>query len=358
VSRSSTSNSDLARAGGPPRALLLALVLLGAVELGFRLADPREMIAYELGEQEYHAVKLWAERIGSPELAVIGSSRAREAIDAPALAERLGARLGRRVSVGNFACAGGTAEESQAVLDHLLRQPVRPAQVVYGVTLRQLWGQGLEFSRAAIFWRLADWWRAYDAYVGRVDASLPTVLRGGLERISAAFAYRRRVRQVLAEWLLGLPRRPTPLAGQATEWQQRVPDLSLLGERIDDRRVAWYVGRLLRGGRYPLDPDKVEALRRTLRAARGGGVELVVVELPLAAILLRHLPAGVVEQAMDQIAAVCAQEGVRFVRLTELGQRFEDADFLDQSHLNRRGAGRLSMALADRVLVPRMATSR
>lgn len=352
MSRSSTSSSEPVRLSGAPWAFLSALAIVAAVECGAHWIDPVELIPYELGQVEYQAVRLSADYLGVADVAVIGSSRAREGLVAPVLSATLKRESGRNLSVANYACAGATAEESLATLRRLLtdRQDIR--LVVYGVSPRQLWGYELKYSQAALMWSWSDWWREVEVHGRDAWRYWPDVLRGQMSRYLRSLAFRARVREWTEELIQGRGPWPTPVTGALSQWQFRGPEMAMIGNRVGDARVKWYVKQLLKDGRYPFGQVKLQKMEELLRTCRQAGVPLVMVEMPLAKILHKHLPEGTYQHYLEQVRGLARRENIPFIETDRLGIDLSNREFLDQSHLNLLGATRISRALATQVLAP------
>ncbi|HOX43911.1 MAG TPA: hypothetical protein PK668_09935 [Myxococcota bacterium] len=349
---SSTSSSEPRPRRRWPWALGAAALALLLLELGVRLLPEQAVLPYEPGEVEYAAVEAHLRLAGPAEVVVLGSSRAREALSVPLLGELLGEALGRAPRVESYAVGGATAVEVEAILGMLLRRG-RPRLIVYGLSPRQLWGEPT-YAQAARFWDLDDWRADWQAHGPAALGRLPELVRGGLRAVSRLFLCRERAAEAVRE-LFGAPRLRNPVLGGPSEWHQRGPTLAMLGREVSEARVRWYVSQLLQDGRYPFSQAKREALARVLARCRAAGVELVLVELPLADVLWRFKPAGTRETFLRVVGEEAARAGLPFVRLDELGLALGPDEFLDQSHLNLRGAERLTRALAERALLPRLA---
>ncbi len=142
------------------------------------------------------------------------------------------------------------------------------------------------------------------------------------------------------------------MRGELTRWQQYYSDRSLVNCPVSSVRVRAYINRLLRDGRYPLSKRAVEHLDSTIKLCREKGVEILFFELPISTILRDHLPPGVVDRAREMIRQVCDANAVHFHTIEGLGLSFTDADFAEQSHLNYKGALKLTRSLAQTAVIP------
>ena len=368
--RSSTSSSK--RAGGRPAAglpwaLLLALVLVGGVELVFRSVEHRTMISNMYGVAEYHAVRNYAEFEGPADVAFVGSSRTKEGIVVPAVREALAEAGLPGMRVSNYSCAGARADEVRAAVDHLLDRG-RPQLLLLGVTTRMLLGEEPRLERSAIYWTRSQWQSrlAGDGDVWRVA---PIVARNELGNASALVRFRNRptgffddawiaARQrqrgqsafTLAEVLRG-DVTPSSIAGAITRRQRDEGDVSLVNRPISDERVRGYVDRLLIDGEYVLGEHREAELRAVFERCRAEGVPVVAFEVPISHLLEAHLPPGTQAEFLRRMASLCDSQGVPFVRYE--GPRGDEL-FAEQSHLNRGGAEILSRSLVENVILPHL----
>ncbi|MGC4030881.1 MAG: hypothetical protein QM754_03915 [Tepidisphaeraceae bacterium] len=149
---SSTSNSDAAPAAatpvahGPrpqprfgfPWAVVLALLVVAGVEVYLHTFPKMKLIAYASDEGQYHAVRDTVDAIGPAEVALIGSSQMREGVTMPLLIAETEKRLGRRVTLSNYAVRGARLDGFDAIVQFLQRQPVPPKLIIVGVSQRDL----------------------------------------------------------------------------------------------------------------------------------------------------------------------------------------------------------------------------
>lgn len=366
ASSSSTSSS---RSGGPARlpvAFLVALAVILAVETLLRLSDVRALIPYAWGIEEYDSSAIRLREYDAPHLLVIGSSRARESLDLPTLAPALEAGLGRSLSIGNHALSGARAAEAKAVLQLALRKG-KPELVLLGVSPRLLQGRRQFLDRQARFWSCAQIWQARSL----PDAPALTTIAartqlGGLIR---TLRYRDRLSGALDAALTVLQRTEglgsalrtlhlepleSPQAGGRTLFQQETPYASLATRPVPDTWIAAALERVIEDGEYELTAERADTLRAIFTLCREAEVDLLMFEIPMSRDLVRLLPMGTMEVFRHALRGLAAEQGVSLVELSELGVIFDDADFYEPSHLNRVGAQKLSRALAEQVLLPRL----
>lgn len=364
--RSSTfSSEERPLPTGPPWALGLALVLLAIVELALRQIPVSDLIPYDNGATEYHAVARFLETVGPAEISVIGSSRAREAIVASEVSRLCQARLGRSVSVANYACSGARATENEALVEFLLARG-QPKLLLYGVSPRQLLERDEPREQFALFWDWPAWWRHYRQDPQQIGKLLPVVIRNTVGQWYRTLRYRRKAAVVVHDLLIALRAGdvssrtlrdlaagrylPSPPNGQRSRWHASRPDLSLVQREVSEERVRLYVQRLLYDGKYFIEGTQPQRVQHIISMCNQAGVKLALVEVPLNDLLLRHLPPGAHSVFRATMRSLADAGGVTFVASDEFDVEFTDHEFLDQSHLNYRGALRYTQALFDRVI--------
>lgn len=364
---SSTSSFENNRVPpGVPKAFLLSLVFIAIVELCIRFAGPSRMNPYEVGDHEYDAVAAWLAEVGPAEVSILGTSREREALALPILRTSLEKELGRPISVGNYGLAGARAPEIEAAANDLLQRG-KPALVMYGIQPRTLLGQSENPTRMAMFWSFDDYQRRRALEPDRYADVLPTVFRHEMGEFYRTLRYRARISAMVREVyeILTRPKAarkvkdaatfepiPSGVVGDLTFFQQYQPNTSLETRHISDEHVENYVRSVMENGRYELTPRKIDQFRRTIQTIQQAGVSVVIFEVPLCQLLKRHLPPGTMDTFYRVVQEVAKETNVRFVTAAELDFEPSDAEMLEQSHLNLKGATRLTERLTERVIVP------
>ncbi|MDF1700407.1 MAG: hypothetical protein P1V36_04540 [Planctomycetota bacterium] len=166
-------------------------------------------------------------------------------------------------------------------------------------------------------------------------------------------------RRRLGDVLLGRHRFeavPSPLAGDLTDFQRETPDTSLLTRPLGDAWIEAHLERVREDGVYAFSAQRVAAVRGMLAACRRAQVAVVLFEVPVSRVWQRSLPMASMEIFQQGVSALAEEEGVPYWSTQALGLAFGPEDFLEPSHLNRRGARRLTAALAARL--PLSAASR
>lgn len=336
--RSSTSGSDRARA---PWALVVTVLLVLAVEVVLRQVDFDRVTPYAWGLGEYDASALRLRTQGCPDVLVLGTSRTREALDLPHLKAALALRGARDLSIGNHALSGARAGEAAAVLDLALRRG-RPRLVLIGLDPRLFQGTRDHADRQARFAPLSDVLTGSDPRT-TAHAHLGSWLRtyGGRRRLRDALLGRHGFEPV-----------PSPLSGDATDFQRTTPDTSLVTRPVAEAWIEAHLARIEENGEYALSTKRVAAVRRMIDACRRARVPVALFEVPVSRVWQRYLPIATMEILQEGVAALAKEEAVLFFSLEDLGVDVGPEDFLEPSHLNRRGARQLTAALAARLPLP------
>ena len=339
---------------GFPWAFVLALLILLGVDVGLRFINPKRVIAYEPGVQEYHAVRTYIDTLGPAEVAFVGSSQTREGILAGEVRRIIESSGAGSVEVANYGVAGMRPDGVDQVV-HRITRDRRPRQIIlYGVSPRDLRCKARDWPRLAAFWSVSDWYENYDANPQQIGRLLPDVIRKDLSRVSRTLAYRESLRQHLTRWITGQePWRPYVFGEALTPRHQM--KISLDRRRILESALLAYLANdgLNRRGERPSDRIVTDALERLVSRCRGAGVELVFYELPVAEMLLERLPEGLYADYLRKMRRLSRADGVRFVPLKELQLEFDRSEFHDFTHLNQKGAAKLSKAIAEQLLIPR-----
>ena len=149
----------------------------------------------------------------------------------------------------------------------------------------------------------------------------------------------------------GLTRRDTPrspMRGDLTVWQRTMPSIS---RNVAAEHVRRYVDSLWIPGEWSMERQERE-LGAILTHCREAGVPLALFEVPTAPILRAHLPKGAYRRYRVAVARAAEAHGVPFLSVEDLGLELTHRDFREQSHLNQRGATKLTRAVAERVVLP------
>lgn len=359
---SSTSSFER-RVGGRP-ALLAAACLLLVFEIIARRWRPDGTIPYAIGSTEYFALDPELEAFGAKEVSIVGDSRSREAILAPALSVAMTRK--RTPEVANYSMSGALAEDTSGVVVHLLRAKPRPRLIVYGVSSRILsaWKER-ETPYSQFFWRVSDWWRSRKIRGSSTDRYLPQTLQNELAVRSRLFRLREEIYDAVHApvgrhdvfWKLHqLSNRndtypETPMRG-GLPMMKTGPQRNQ-SEVPTPKAVREYLGKESQEPEWPHTYQ--EAFVDVIASAcREAGVPLVLVEVPTSPALRAELPPRAYPGFYEVFDRVSRQYDVPFIRLSSLGIPFDAREFAEVSHLNLKGAQRYTKALAEKLapLVP------
>jgi hypothetical protein len=339
---------------GPPWGLAIAVGLLLVLEGVLRLANPRGVLPASLDrELAYRAVVPELLGFGAPDVAIVGSSRARRAVLSPRLRAAL-AVGGSRPTVGNFALGGAEAEEMEGAVRRLLEANPRPSLLVWALSPREFEPRSRRPARqTAYLWRIPDWARARKAIGSDADAFLPDAVRNEAARHSFVVRYRFAMRDLLEDppkrvghairAVFTGKRGETTLHGGIDGKLRGKGKNSVLA--FDRARVEEFIGDAYAAPDWPKNYQG-EHFRAALGAARSAGVPLLVVELPLHPVLVSALPPGTIERYRSFVAEAARQNGASFVTTDRLDLDLELTDFHEHSHVNLRGAEKYTAALA------------
>jgi hypothetical protein len=316
-------------------------------------------LPYRLEVTEYRALIPELQAYGAAPLSVVGSSRAREGVASGELERRL-AQHGTRIEVANYALASAQAEENEIVVERLLELDPPPKLIVYAFTARQLaTKKSTPSDKVGYLWRVSDWWDARRRVGSSADALLPRALRNELRARSHLFRLREEVLEALQqptptkikEQLAKMVRKretmpPSPMRGDLTPWQRgKKANRSI---RVSHARVRRYLKNRYREPEWPWTYQAAH-LERLAERCEAAGVPLVFAELPMSPALAKELPDGTRSGTLEVMSEIAGRHGATVVEVSDLGVRFTQKDFREQSHLNRRGARKYSHALADQL---------
>ncbi|RMF84789.1 MAG: hypothetical protein D6744_02460 [Planctomycetota bacterium] len=337
-----------------PWALLGALVIVGAVEVGARRLDPMDWIPYEWkGPLWYTAVREHLEFIGPAEVAFMGSSRTREAFVVPLLRKEVPKAIGRPITIVNYGAPGCNADEAEAIVRVMARQPHPPKYLFYGITPYQL--ADLEYDVQGVpVWSLAHWWQRLREPNPHPEVfeRWPFVVRNEIEDRYRTFAYREMIPLRVWEATTKFRLPSCPLKGEYSKHQQLTPKRSLVNTPQSAQHIKRYISSRLRRGKYVMGGPQMGALRRVMERCRAAGIQLILVELPQSEALRAQLPLDTMRRFYSLVAPLASEYDVPFLRVRQFGIDFGLAEFREMSHLNLAGARRFTSIMIRDVIVP------
>lgn len=339
---------------GPPWGLVIAIGLLLVLETALRVKNPRGVLPASMDrELAYRQVVPELLGYGAPDVAIIGSSRARRAVLAPQLRSALGTKRSRPL-VGNFALGGAEAEEVESAIRRLLEASPRPRLVVWAISPREFEPRARRpVLQVGYLWRVADWARARRTLGSAADALLPDALRNEAARHSLVIRYRFAIRDLMEDpsrrWGPELAnifagKRQNATVHGAIDPKHRGKDKYGVLD-VDRERIEQFIGDKYTAPDWPQN-YQAEHFHAALSAARAAGVPLLLVELPLHPLLESTLPPGTLPRFRSFVSKAAQDHGATFVTLDKLELELVTDDFHEHSHVNLRGAEKYTTAIA------------
>lgn len=340
-----------------PWGLAIAAVLLALVEIALRLVNPPGVLPVEFteGSLAYRSLVPELEAFGSPQVAVVGSSRARRGVLAPMLAKSL-RRHGLDADVKNFSLGGARAEEIDVVIRRIAETSPPAKLILWAITPFELETRDERPSQSVRYlWRASDWLAARRDLGEKADAHLPEALRNEAARHSYVVRYRFSIRHLLAgkttddlwrRFANVLSPDRTELSPQqggiASVMRGRRRNVSL---KLNPERVRRYVGDEYNEIDWPHN-YQAEYFERAVRLCKRLGISLLVIEMPTHKMLEQAMPKNSIARFRRYLQGVSAKQHVPFISVPELKTHFRRRDFREQSHLNYRGAKKYTKAIA------------
>lgn len=349
---SSERSLDADRAARSSVALTLLVVLgvLLACEVALRATGWPKEVPYELGGEEYNAVAGVMNRNDLPDVMIVGSSRAREAVALPMLQELLSTRAGRPIRVGSCATSGALASDVDAIVSRALRTRKPPRIILYGIAERDLNLSSPMFDQATRFWDFDDWRDASSAGLKRTLPELATVVRNEAGRHLRILGEREQIRLTLRQRLTRsfLGARDTLLYGKLTDWQKGSPRRSLATRPARKDRIDQNV-RSFQRNVYP-NGNLRDCLERLIARCEETRTQLVLFEVPPSRVIRRALPKEVNPRFLQTVTELTEDKrNVKFLTATQLELYFNDRHYREMAHLNLNGATLLTQKLTDAI---------
>lgn len=339
----------------PPWGLAIACGIVLFVEGLLRVTNPSGLLPEVAGrELEYRSYLTELAALPPHDVAILGSSRAANGVVASQLAALLQPSAPAKVNATSI--SGARAEETLYAMERARDASRLPRVWLWALTPLELGGRLKRPSlQATCLWRLPDWWRERSELHAEADHYLPAVLLNELARISRVV----RTRFVLEPNVVdavGPDTWRTIRAGFAPDdrgpsFMQGALHRNHLGNRrftsraVTRNGAVQYRDNALRGD-SPLDPFQARHLELAARTAADAGVRLIFLEMPTSPRFEAVLPHGTMQAFRDLVTRVARRHGFRFVTRKDLKVDFVTDDFRDQTHLNFRGATKLTTAAA------------
>jgi hypothetical protein len=342
-----------------PYGLFAAVGLLLALELVLRILNPDGILAGATDdERAYRGVVPELLAFGAPDVAIVGSSRARRGVNSPELQAALGTRK-KPTRVANFALDGARAEETEITIRRIVEVAKRPRLIVWPISPYDLGGiRRTPGDTVRFLWRPVDWLRVRRKVGSDADRHLPDSIRNEVSRYSWLVRYRPIVRDLiegsqrrpqlrfLSELIRG-DRDPTPLHGAT--FPKHLQGGGSASRDVSLERVRSYLGGAFTERGWPRNHQAInlENAAKTLKRER---IPLLFVELPSHPLLEEAMPPGTSKKFRQLVTEVAARHGTKFVTLADLGVEFEPSDFYEQSHVNYAGAKKYTKAITPAVV--------
>jgi hypothetical protein len=332
-----------------PWGLIGAIFILLCVEAGVRQMQPLEMIPNERGIINYRAVRLTMQAGLAPEIIFAGSSRMQMGILPEAFRERFSDRLGRDVTVGNFAVGGSRANENVPMLEYLARQEQKPRLVIYGVTMDQVRGDEIFSERAAIYCDFQDWLRYREDSPEQTAPYMSDVIRNEIGNVYHTFRYRGLAIVKLRELARG-ERLPMPFLGDSVAEHLKKSNKQL----VDSLEIREDVRKHLRevhmkNGEYNFNELLLKRIDRGIAKCKAAGIEVILVEAPNSPIFNEELPPGAFERFHKEFEKIAENNEIDFLTLDELEVAFGTPEFRDPVHLATDAAREFTLAIAHKL---------
>jgi hypothetical protein len=343
------------RPGGWRRYRVVLYLLLGLLAVDVVVATQRRV--WRAYDPDEYRERLRNCRRRPHDLVLVGGSLVSEGLDPAALR---GLRWhGREVEHPyNLGLPGGTTSEVWHAVEHGLAAP--PRLLVYGITASDLNDHRDEPQgpRQLMDWHDLPRWVRYRPEAA--DWAPRQFLWERLGRLWGLYYHRNGIRLWAAD---RVERRwPGPFAGAAAEARQGLERSAAL-RRADGyapdcdtqtRSLADLKAHGLSGPPIPfLDHYQLGGhlryLSRLLDRARGQGVAVVLVDMPVSADLEDRLHPEEFARYRAVLADLERQRGVTVLRAGRAAVGVDDTHFADLVHLNARGAARMSAWLRDQL---------
>lgn len=331
----------------------LTLLLLVLAEIGARWLRPSGTIPYAAGgEAAYQALVPELQHYGAAEVAIVGSSRAREGLPAPEVRSALEGRA-KKWRVANYSLVGATGGDVEIVVKRLLEAEPPPRVIAYGVEIvafEKGFRDGLT-KKAPYIWRLSDALDARSRVGPQADRFLARAIRNSISDLSFLFRLRPEFYEALQQPTYSKLEKKldrifsykggdkNPLRGDLTKSQKGAN--RNVSRNVSDKHVKEYLKPDYGPGLWP-NLALIERIESIATMAKAAGVELLLIEVPLSPQLQRNLPEGTLQTFYEQMEGISDRQHVPFVRVSDLDTEFPQGDFREQSHLNFKGGRKLA----------------
>jgi hypothetical protein len=336
------------------------MVLIGAAETGLRFSKPGGEVSYASSAQEYRVLPYELARNGAGTIAIVGSSRTREGVSVPDLQKALGTNLQKDQRVAGYALTAARAEDVREVANRLISASPPPGLVLYGVSPRQLTPKRHAYAGRSNMWSLGDWWKTRWSEGREADRQLGRATRYSLGKLSYLLRFEPEIRASLQRKEEALKHlkgtltrsrghRNSPMRGNKTSWQAKSPRKV---RKITRKRARSYLKNVTEGEPLELSEEMLDSMQVTLETLLKNEVDVVLFEMPVHGVLESVYPEGLMTQFDSMMAELSSRTGVPYLSAEDLELNLKGRDYREQSHMNLRGARKVSKRLAEVVVLP------
>jgi hypothetical protein len=342
-----------------PWGLFSAVLLLIVLELVLRALNPLGILPGATDdERAYYAVVPELLAFGAPDVAIVGSSRARRGVIAPSLSDAL-AVAAKDVRVGNFGLDSARAGETEVIVRRLLEATPKPRLVVWPIAPRDLTPEADPPGPVVRYlWRPSDWWRSRNKADHSPHRHLPATLRNEASRHSWLMRYRPIVRNLIE----GSERRPvlhlfsdlvlgdrdaSPINGAIDP--KHLTAARTVSRDVTPEGVRNYLGRAFTERRWPVNHQS-RSLEEAVEALNAARIPVLLLELPTHPLMEEQLPRGTTKKFRRYMKQVAKRHRQKFVPFTEIDVEMDGSDFYEHSHVNYLGAQKYTHAITKTIV--------
>ena len=337
-----------------PWAISIALVMLVLLEVMINWVPERDRIGYTPALGAYYEVKHYVETFGASDIGILGSSRGRESVAVPYLREICERQTGKPIEISNYSCASIRSCDVEHLAKMLLKSRKTPQMLIYVVSPFILHDEKNrdKDKYKQLFALDKEDLENINEQIESIDDMVSHYALKLLWENYKTFRHRMRFHALLIGIARG--RMPSsPIRGEYTMWHRYNGDRNLEKSGLTAGDAQRYVSNFLNeNGEYILGNQNIHALEKTIAFCKKAKVEIVLIEAPIAEMLKDAYPTGLYSEFLDTIRKVCADSGVKFLRLKELGVQLSDYHYREYSHLNLNGAKVFTDAIAESVILP------
>ena len=342
---------------GIPRAFVLALMAVIALELGLRLLVPSDEFPVRQDMRESAALLRTLQAAGAAEVSFVGASLTQRGVVLPRVSALLDAKTGRQVHIANYGHPDAQAEFVEDLVHALMKRNPPPRVILYGVSPMQL-NRDLVPERTAHLWRASDLPREWQQHGRSMLRDLPQVIHNEL-KLQLRLLQLRHDRTAWTQRILhGRPFPKTPLRGG--HYHLTPGSRLTLAERPPTRDTRGYLNMKRRiqesivAGRWVHSEPLLEHMKEIGRLCRDHGTELVYFEIPFHRTLGDLLAPNTYATFYTLMGEVSRETGYPFVPFSELGPVLTDDHYSDGAHLNLEGARVMTGPVTRRLIMPAM----